>query len=116
MRQWLLLLETHPVILLPARMDPLLEVDEDLRSADHLRQILRGLAPSITVNLLGLPAVMVPTGLANGLSAGVQLVAGRYREDLCLVAAAAIESVVGTLVEQLWSRTSPSAPLRPTVA
>jgi amidase len=104
LRQWLLLLETHPVILLPERVDALLEVDEDLRSADHLYQILRGLAPSIIVNLLGLPAVMVPTGLGDGLPAGVQLVAGRYREDLCLAAAAAIERVVGTLVEQLWSR------------
>jgi amidase len=47
---------------------------------------------------------MVPTGLGDGLPAGVQLVAGRYREDLCLAAAAAIERVVGTLVEQLWSR------------
>jgi amidase len=104
LRQWLLLLETHPVILLPERVDALLEVDEDLRSADHLHHILWGLAPSIIVNLLGLPAVMVPTGLGDGLPAGVQLVAGRYREDLCLAAAAAIESVVGTLVEQLWSR------------
>jgi len=34
----------------------------------------------------------------------VQLIASRYREDLCLDAAAAIESNVGIMAEQLWAR------------
>jgi amidase len=35
---------------------------------------------------------------------GVQLIASRYREDLCLDAAAAIEARVGVLARQLWAR------------
>jgi amidase len=101
---WDRVLATHPVVLLPQRADPLLEVDEDLRSTEHLRHVLRGYAPSATVNLLGLPSVVVPTGLADGLPAGVQLVAGAHREDLCLAAAAAVEAHLGTLTERLWER------------
>jgi len=100
--RWTALLETHPVVLLPQRADPLLEVDEDLRSVEHLRLVLRGYAPSATMNLLGLPAVVVPTGLDEGLPTGVQLVAGWNREDLCLDAAAVVEARCGTLGERLW--------------
>ena len=100
--RWTALLETHPVVLLPQRADRLLEVDEDLRSVEHLRLVLRGYAPSATMNLLGLPAVVVPTGLDEGLPTGVQLVAGWNREDLCLDAAAVVEARCGTLGERLW--------------
>jgi amidase len=99
---WARVLATHPVVLLPQRTDPLLEVDEDLRSTEHLRHVLRGYAPSATVNLLGLPSVVVPTRLVDGLPTGVQLVAPAHREDLCLAAAAAMEACLGTLAEQLW--------------
>jgi amidase len=102
--RWKALLEAHPVVLLPQRADPLLEVDEDLRSVEHLRLVLRGYAPSATMNLLGLPAVVVPTGLDEGLPTGVQLVAAWHGEDLCLDAAAAIEARLGTPVQQLWPR------------
>jgi amidase len=34
----------------------------------------------------------------------VQLIASRYREDLCLDAAEAIERRAGTLVGRLWER------------
>ena len=42
--------------------------------------------------LLGLPSVSVPTGLAGGLPMGVQVIAPRWREDLALDAAEAIEA------------------------
>jgi len=102
--RWRRVLQSHPIVLLPQRTDPLLEVDEDLRSAEHLQRVLRGYAPSATVNLIGLPSVVVPTGLGGGLPTGVQVVAPPYREDLCLAAAAAIENGLGTLADQLWSR------------
>ena len=40
---------------------------------------------------MGLPGLVVPTGLADGLPTGVQLVAGRFREDRCLAAGALVE-------------------------
>jgi len=48
-------------------------------------------------NLLGLPAAVVPATVSGGLPIGVQITGPRFREDLCLDAAAAIEAALGTL-------------------
>jgi amidase len=46
---------------------------------------------------LGLPAVAVPIGIADGLPQVIQIIGPRYREDLCLNAAAAIEDALGII-------------------
>ena len=56
------------------------------------------------LNFLGLPAAVVPVGLEAGRPIGVQIVASRYREDLCLDAAESIEQRVGVLAHVLWAR------------
>jgi amidase len=104
LRKWLLLLDEYPVVLAPQQLGPLMKVDEDMESVEKLRELWLGFAPSITVNLLGLPSLLVPTGLGNNLPMGVQLIAGRFREDLCLAAGEAVERQTGTLVEKLWGR------------
>ena len=43
----------------------------------------------MAVPVLGLPAMAVPTGVADGLPVGVQIVGPRFREDLVLAAAEA---------------------------
>ena len=40
---------------------------------------------------LGLPGLSVPTGVVNGLPVGVQLCAGKFREDRLLAAGEVIE-------------------------
>jgi amidase len=52
---------------------------------------------TVAVNLLGLPAVTVPVGCEDGLPQAVQIIGPRFREDMCLAAAAAIESGTGPL-------------------
>jgi amidase len=49
--------------------------------------------PVVPANLLGLPSACVPAGRdeATGLPIGVLLTGPRFREDLCLDAAEAIE-------------------------
>jgi len=47
--------------------------------------------------VLELPGVAVPTGVRNNVPLVVQLVASRFREDLCLDAAEIIESRAGLL-------------------
>ena len=47
--------------------------------------------------MLGLPAVALPVGVADGLPQSVQLIGPRYREDLCLDAATALEDTLGTI-------------------
>jgi amidase len=104
LRKWLLQLDEYPVVLAPQQLGPLMKVDEDMESAQKLKELWLSFAPSITVNLLGLPSLVVPTGLGDNLPMGVQLIAGRYREDLCLAAGEAVERQAGTLVQKLWSR------------
>jgi amidase len=57
-----------------------------------------------SINVLGLPAAVVPAGLVGGHPVGVQLIGSRYREDVCLDAAAAIEAKVGIMAQRLWER------------
>ena len=42
--------------------------------------------------LMGLPGLTVTTGLVGKTPVGVQIVAARFREDLCLLAGEAIEA------------------------
>ena len=48
--------------------------------------------PQIAIPFMGLPGLTVTTGLVGRIPVGVQLVSGRYREDLCLAAGEAIEA------------------------
>ena len=104
-RAWSLFLEEHRVLVVPQLLGGLLEVGEDVRSPDDVRRVWHSLAPSIAVNLLGLPSALAPTGLDDrGLPSGVQLVGAKYREDVCLDAAQPIEDAHGPLAPTLWAR------------
>jgi amidase len=48
--------------------------------------------PQVAVPFMGLPGLTVATGMVGRSPVGVQLVAGRFREDLCLAAGEAIEA------------------------
>ena len=70
-------------------------VDADVQSPVRLEELIAAQAPLLATALLGLPGLSVPTGLVGGVPMGVQLCATRFREDLCLLAGAAIEKAVG---------------------
>ena len=70
-------------------------VGKDLASPADVTEIIDGLRLVVTGNLLGLPVAVVNAGVANGLPLGVQLIGARFREDLCLDAAEAIEDRLG---------------------
>jgi amidase len=52
---------------------------------------------ALAVNVLGVPAVALPVGIGDGLPQAVQVIGPRYREDLCLDAAAALEDRLGII-------------------
>ncbi len=60
-------------------------------------EILHGMRMAVAVNALGLPAVTLPVGTGGGLPHSVQVIGPRYREDLCLDAAGALEDRAGII-------------------
>ena len=55
---------------------------------------MRFIAPG---NVLGLPSVALPAGLADGLPTGIQIYADLWREDLALAAAEVVEAGFGAV-------------------
>jgi amidase len=87
----------YPLVLLPVSAEQAFGQDEDIASLDRARQVIAAQAPMMAVPVLGFPAVSVPTGVAGGLPAGVQLLGRRFDEDGILDAAEVIEARVGVL-------------------
>ena len=67
-------------------------IDADLDPKGGLPLFLDTIRFITPGNALGIPCVALPTGVADGLATGVQIYAELYREDLCLMAAEAIEA------------------------
>jgi len=102
-RAWQLFFEEYPVVLAPTTVQPTPGPRDDTVSAERVQQIFWGEIRFISaINVLGLPGAVVPVAVHDGKPIGVQLIAGRYREDLALDAAAAIEKRVGVLTHRLW--------------
>ena len=105
LRNWLAFLESYPVILTPLSVQRTPAANADLGGDARVRSLFwNDLRFMSSINVLGLPAAVVPVGLVAGTPVGVQLIASRYREDVCLDAAAAIEANVGVMARRLWER------------
>ena len=68
------------------------EIDADLDPEGGLQVFLDTIRFITPGNVLGIPGLALPTGVAGGLATGVQIYAELYRDDLCLMAAEAIEA------------------------
>jgi amidase len=85
---WSQFSKEYPVILAPVCCERPWLIDEDLTRIAKIGVAMRMVVP---VNILGLPSCAVPVGCDDGLPQGVQLIGARYREDLLLDAAQAVE-------------------------
>jgi amidase len=92
LRQWLAFLETFPVVIMPVSGELPFPDHDDLNGLDRFRQIMAAQLPMIGLALLSLPGLTISTGLVGKVPVGVQVVGGRYREDVLLAAAEAIEA------------------------
>jgi amidase len=97
LREWQLFFERYPLILMPVCRESAFELGLDQRDDAAMKRIFDAVVPILAPAVLGLPCVAVPTGVRNNIPLGVQLVAGRFREDLCLNAAEIIENRAGCL-------------------
>jgi amidase len=96
LRSWSEFAEHHPLIVAPIATDVPSQAGTDLDEG-RVAEDLRTMRMAMAVNVLGLPAVALPVGIADGLPQAVQVIGPRFREDLCLEAAAALEDQVGIL-------------------
>jgi amidase len=94
LRAWGEFQEMYPLIAAPIYTGIPFEAGTDLADG-AVAETIRGMRMAIAVNALGLPAVALPVGVADGLPQAVQLIGPRYREDLCMDAAAALEDRLG---------------------
>lgn len=91
-REWLGFLERFPVLLTPVSGELPFPDGLDTQGEAALRRVWEAQLVQTGVPLMGLPGLAVSTGLVGRAPVGVQLMAGRYREDVLLAAGEAIEA------------------------
>ena len=91
-REWLQFFESYAVLLMPVSGELPFPDNLDRKDDASFARVWRAQLPQIAIPFMGLPGLTVSTGLVGKIPVGVQVVSGRYREDLCLVAGEAIEA------------------------
>ncbi len=91
-REWSLFLEKYAVLVMPVSGELPFPDQLDTRDDASFARVWHAQLPQIAIPFMGLPGLTVSTGLVGRVPVGVQVVAGRYREDLCLLAGEAIEA------------------------
>ncbi len=97
LRDWLAFFERYPLIVAPVSTEPPLLQDEDITSPERNREVMDSMRMTVPVNLLGLPAAVVPVGFRDGFPQVVQIIGPPLEEMRCLAAAEAIERQVEQL-------------------
>jgi amidase len=92
LREWQLFLERYLLLVMPVSSLRPVPLDYDQQGDAAVARMLTSHHPMLAISMLGLPGLAVPTGHIDGVPVGVQLVAGRFREDICLAAAEVIEA------------------------
>ncbi|MFE5740259.1 amidase [Streptomyces celluloflavus] len=96
-RDWAAFLDEYPLVLGPVFTDPPFAPGAEARDPESHQRVQTAMRLCTATSFVGVPAVAVPTGEADGLPCGVQLIGRAYREDLCLAAAEEIERRLGVL-------------------
>ena len=93
--EWAAFFADYDAIVLPVWTHPAFTHDADIASAEAVAHTLDQLRPVLPANLLGLPAVVVPAAIHDGLPMGVQIMADRWQDLTALAVAEDIERAVG---------------------
>jgi amidase len=91
-RQWMEFFERYPVAISPVSAELPFKDQLDVESPEAFRRLMEAQLTQVGLPLMGLPGLTVTTGVVSRVPVGVQLLAGRYREDLLLQAGAVIEA------------------------
>lgn len=91
-REWFAFLHRFPLLLVPVSAELPFADGLDLQGPDSWARVLEAQLTQTGLPLMGLPGLVVSTGLVGRSPVGVQLIGARYREDLMLEAGEAIEA------------------------
>jgi amidase len=91
-RQWMAFFERWPLALCPVSAELPFKDQLDVESPEAFARVIEAQLVQVGLPLMGLPGLTVATGLVGRVPVGVQLLAGRYREDLLFEAGMAIEA------------------------
>ncbi|MBS0221751.1 MAG: amidase [Proteobacteria bacterium] len=94
--RWMSFLQQWPLVILPTLADLPPKQVADV-TVEGQRQVLDSMRPALIAPLLGLPGLAVPVSSHGKLRTGVQIMAMRNREDLCLDAGEVIEAAEGVV-------------------
>ena len=95
LREWNRMFEAVDAVIMPVSSDLPYRADQDFREPDTIPDILRGHRILYAINLLGLPAAVVPTVRTQPVPLGVQVVSAWRDDDLCLDVSEMIERELG---------------------
>ena len=103
-RLWHGFLTDYDVLLLPTWAHPPFELGADIASMDGALATLDTLRPVVPANLFGIPAAVVPVGMADGMPVGAQLVGRRFADLTVLRAAEELEALFApmTPIDPVW--------------
>jgi amidase len=95
-RTWSMFLKDFPLIICPVSGELPFPDLLDLESPESFDRVFEAMLPQISTPFLGLPGLSVAMGREErNVPTGVQLIAGRFREDTLLEAGATIEAQIG---------------------
>ena len=92
LRQWMLFFERYQLVLLPVSWQRPFAVDQDQKGDAAMAALLKAQVPLLAASALGLPGLAAPATLAEGVPVGVQLVSGRFAEEVLFAAGEALEA------------------------
>ncbi len=90
-RQWALFMRDYPVVLCPVSGELPFDQQLDVSSEAAFTRVFEAQLTQRAIPAIGVPALSVATGGANGRPVGVQLIGPRFREDILLAAGRDIE-------------------------
>jgi amidase len=94
--RWLAFMQRYPLVVMPTMGDLALPHNLDT-TREGQAHVLDSSRVAFISPALGLPALAVPVGTYGRLRPGVQILASRFREDLCLDAGEVIEAAEGVV-------------------
>lgn len=91
-REWQIFMQKYPVLICPVSGELPFSQQQDVSSEAAFEAIMEAQLTQRALPVLGLPGLTVTTGFVGKAPVGVQLIGGKFREDVLLSAGADIEN------------------------